>query len=96
MAAQFSFTKVRPLRGLRSCTARAINSLPVPVSPQIRTVESVGANRIMGAVLNRIERAQMVGGYGYYDYYGYGSGKDDTARKAERADTARKATMDAA
>ena len=43
MAAQLSFTNVRPLRGLRSCTARAISSLPVPVSPHTSTVESVGA-----------------------------------------------------
>jgi capsular exopolysaccharide synthesis family protein len=36
-----------------------------------RAVESVGAERILGIVLNKIDRAQMVGGYGYYDYYGY-------------------------
>src|SRR5205823_5083760 len=43
MAAQLSLTNVRPLRGLRSCRARAISSLPVPVSPRMSTVESVGA-----------------------------------------------------
>ncbi len=43
MAAQLSLTKVRSLRGLKSCTARAMSSLPVPVSPHIRTVEGVGA-----------------------------------------------------
>ena len=43
MAAQLSLTKVRSRRGLRSCRARATSSLPVPVSPRMRTVESVGA-----------------------------------------------------
>ena len=43
MAAQFSLTNVRSWRGLSWCRARAISSLPVPVSPQIMTVESVGA-----------------------------------------------------
>jgi hypothetical protein len=43
IAAQLSFTKVRSLRRLRSWMARAINSLPVPVSPRRRTVESLGA-----------------------------------------------------
>src|SRR5580704_4849896 len=45
MAAQFNLTKGRPHRELRLCIACAINSLPVPVSPWIRTVESVGATR---------------------------------------------------
>ena len=43
MAAQLSLTKVRPFRGLRSCRARAMSSLPVPVSPRMSTVETVGA-----------------------------------------------------
>ena len=43
MAAQLSFTNVRALRPLRSWIARAISSLPVPVSPWMSTVESVGA-----------------------------------------------------
>ena len=43
MAAQFSLTNVRPRRPLRLWMARAISSLPVPVSPWINTVESVGA-----------------------------------------------------
>jgi len=60
-----------------------------------RAVESVGASRIIGTVLNRIERGQMVGGYGFYDYYGYGT-RDDGARKAGKADAAREAAMDAA
>jgi protein-tyrosine kinase len=77
-------------------TILVIGSASTPYPLVRRAVESVGASRIMGTVLNRIERGQMVGGYGYYDYYGYGSGKDDTARKTERADTARKAAMDAA
>ena len=33
MAAQFSFTKAFDLRELKLCTARAISSFPVPVSP---------------------------------------------------------------
>jgi hypothetical protein len=43
MAAQFSLMKVRSLRGLSRWMARASSSLPVPVSPWIRTVASVGA-----------------------------------------------------
>ena len=43
MAAQFSLTNVRSRRPLRLWMARAISSLPVPVSPRIRTVEVVGA-----------------------------------------------------
>src|SRR3984957_5859429 len=43
MAAQFIFTNVRSLRRLRSWMARAISSLPVPVSPSSSTVESLGA-----------------------------------------------------
>ena len=65
------------------------------VSPP-RSLPVQAAVMLSGVVLNRIERSQMVGGYGYYDYYGYGSGKDDTARKAEQADDARKAAMGAA
>jgi Mrp family chromosome partitioning ATPase len=76
-------------------TILVIGSATTPYPLVRRAVESVGAGRIMGAVLNRIERSQMVGGYGYYDYYGYGSGKDGSARKAERFDAA-KAAMDAA
>lgn len=41
--AQLNLTKVRDFRWLRLCTAWAISSLPVPVSPKIKTVESVGA-----------------------------------------------------
>src|SRR5438128_1906251 len=43
IAAQLSFTNVRSRRWLRSWMARASSSLPVPVSPRSRTVESVGA-----------------------------------------------------
>ena len=43
IAAQFSLTNVRALRPLRLWIARAISSLPVPVSPWMSTVESVGA-----------------------------------------------------
>lgn len=52
------------------------NSTPFPLVR--RAVDSVGPERILGIVLNRIDRAQMVGGYGYYDYYGYG--KSDAAQ----------------
>ena len=45
MALQFSFTSGRFLRLLQSWMARAMSSLPVPVSPKIRTVESRGATR---------------------------------------------------
>ena len=43
MAAQFSLMKLRSLRRLMLWMARAIRSLPVPVSPVMRTVESVSA-----------------------------------------------------
>ena len=43
MAAQFTLTNAREERCDRLWIARAINSLPVPVSPMMRTVESVGA-----------------------------------------------------
>src|SRR5580698_958456 len=43
MAAQLNLTKVRCLRWLRMWTARETSSLPVPVSPSSKTVESVGA-----------------------------------------------------
>ena len=43
IAAQLSLTKGFERRGLRLWIARAINSFPVPVSPWISTVESVGA-----------------------------------------------------
>jgi hypothetical protein len=43
IAEQSSFTNAWPFRVLRVWRARAINALPVPVSPKISTVESVGA-----------------------------------------------------
>ena len=43
IAAQFTATKARAERGDRLWIARAMSSLPVPVSPVISTVESVGA-----------------------------------------------------
>src|SRR5689334_8593333 len=36
-------TKALDFRELRLCRAHAISSFPVPVSPQIKTVESAGA-----------------------------------------------------
>src|SRR5216683_3276321 len=76
-------------------TILVIGAATTPYPLVRRAVESVGASRILGIVLNRIDRGQMVGGYGFYDYYGYGT-RDDTARKAEKADIAREAAMDAA
>ena len=43
MAAQLTLTKVRSRRRLRLWMARAMSSLPVPLSPLMKTVESVGA-----------------------------------------------------
>ena len=43
MAAQFTLTKARAARGECLWMARAMSSLPVPVSPVMSTVESVGA-----------------------------------------------------
>src|ERR1700722_4405593 len=43
IAAQFTRIKGRAERLERSWIARAISSFPVPVSPRIKTVESVGA-----------------------------------------------------
>ena len=43
VAAQLTLTKARAERRDRLWMARAMSSLPVPVSPVIRTVESVGA-----------------------------------------------------
>ncbi len=77
-------------------TILVVGAASTPYPLVRRAAESVGVSRIIGIVLNRIERNQMVGGYGYYDYYGYGSGKDDTARKAEKADSAREAATGAA
>jgi len=45
MAPQLTLTRGRERRALRLCTARATSSLPVPVSPTISTVVSVGATR---------------------------------------------------
>jgi hypothetical protein len=43
IAEQFTLTRGRSRRGLRSWMARATSSLPVPVSPRISTVDGVGA-----------------------------------------------------
>src|SRR5438105_10124122 len=43
IAAQFTLTKGHERRGEAAWMARAISSLPVPVSPVISTVESIGA-----------------------------------------------------
>src|SRR5229473_1687918 len=44
-AAQLIFTNGFPRRGLRSCSARAIPSLPTPLSPRMSTGTSVSATR---------------------------------------------------
>src|ERR1700676_4885343 len=52
-AAQFTLTKARCDRRDRLWMARAISSLPVPVSPLTRTLESVGATFISKHSLQR-------------------------------------------
>ncbi len=49
MAAQLMATKGLFARGLMACTDSATSSLPQPLSPQISTVESVGATREMSS-----------------------------------------------
>ncbi len=49
MAAQLMAMKGRPERGLFWWMARATNSLPVPLSPRMRTVESLCATRAMNS-----------------------------------------------
>ena len=44
IAAQFTATNGRDLRGLRSCSVRATSSLPVPLSPVISTGTLDGRN----------------------------------------------------
>jgi capsular exopolysaccharide synthesis family protein len=44
----------------------------------MRAVEALGRERILGVVLNRVERSVLVGGYGYG--YGYGYGHSHKAR----------------
>ena len=53
-AAQLTFTKVLSRRGDEEWTARATSSLPVPLSPRIRTVTSVSATRLMRSRTSRI------------------------------------------
>src|SRR5262249_33398991 len=53
MAAQLTATHLWRRRELASCIALAISSLPVPVSPRMRTVQSVGAT------LSRFRRTAM-------------------------------------
>jgi protein-tyrosine kinase len=64
-------------------TILVISAASTPFPLVRRAVESIGAERIMGTVLNRIDRAQMVGGYGYYDYYGYSKVDIDRKRPME-------------
>jgi capsular exopolysaccharide synthesis family protein len=60
-----------------------ISAASTPFPLVRRAVEAIGAERIIGTVLNRIDRAQMVGGYGYYDYYGYAKVDGDRKREME-------------
>ncbi len=43
-----------------------------------RAIEAIGEQRILGVVLNRMARADMVASYNYYGYgaYRYGLGKE--------------------
>ena len=54
MAPQLMATKGAFLRGLLAWMARAISSLPVPLSPSMRTVASVLATRLMTVKISRI------------------------------------------
>ena len=65
------------LAGMIDAAIIVIGAASTPFPLVRRAVESIGANRVMGVVLNRIDRSQMVGGYGYYDYYGYGKAEVD-------------------
>jgi hypothetical protein len=56
IAAQFTVTNGFCSRLLLACTARAISSLPVPLSPVISTVASVGAIRTIRPEHPRTER----------------------------------------
>jgi protein-tyrosine kinase len=59
------------LASMIDTTILVIGASSTPFPMVRRAVDAVGAERILGVVLNRIDRKQMVGGYGYYDYYGY-------------------------
>ena len=54
MAAQLSDTMAASRRVLSECSARATSSLPVPDSPWMRTVESVGATLPMRSNTSRM------------------------------------------
>jgi len=45
------------------------NKTPYPLVK--RAIESLGQERVLGVILNRIEKSELVGGYGYDGYYGY-------------------------
>ncbi len=53
-AAQFSVTNGPSRRGLRWCSARAISSFPVPVSPMMQTRASLAATRSTCAITRRM------------------------------------------
>jgi hypothetical protein len=48
----------------------------------MRAVEALGRERILGVVLNRVDRSLLVGGYGYG--YGYGP-KHGRGARTEKA-----------
>ena len=55
-AAEFTFTKGRSRRWERRCSRSATISLPTPLSPQTRTVTSVGATRPIRSCTVRMAR----------------------------------------
>ena len=63
IAAQFTLIKAWPARCEPLWMARAISSLPVPVSPVISTVESVGATFTM------LRKDSFQGGRGSHDLF---------------------------
>jgi capsular exopolysaccharide synthesis family protein len=55
------------------------NTTPYPLA--MRAVEAIGPARILGVVLNRAERSELVGGYGYYEYGYAPHPPDDQSRR---------------
>ena len=45
-----------------------VNAKTTPYPLAMRAVESIGASRILGVVLNRAERSEVAAGYSYYEY----------------------------
>ena len=49
-----------------------VSAKTTPFPMALRAIESIGASRVLGVVLNRAERSEVFGGYPYYGY-SYGS-----------------------